>query len=179
MPSALVLITDGFEEMETLSPVDVLRRAGVDVTIASLKDGIHVTGRSGITIHADLPLSMLQDRYSFDMLVLPGGPQVKAMRADGRAMALARAYSLAGKWIAAICAAPRVLEDAALLTGKAFTCFPGEDIPGRSSMTPVVKDGRLITATAAGSSLPFALALVAALVSEAKAAEIAQSIVYP
>jgi protein deglycase len=178
MPSVLVLITEGFEEIETLVPVDILRRAGAEVTVASLKDGIHATGRCGVTIHADLPLGMVQDRYSYDMLLLPGGPQVKAMRADGRAMALSRAYALAGKWIAAICAAPRVLEDAGLLTGKAFTCYPGEEIAGRSSGQTVVQDGRLITATAAGSSLAFGLALVTALFSEEHAAQIAQSIVH-
>jgi protein deglycase len=176
MPTALVLITEGFEEIETLTPVDVLRRAGVDVTLAALKDGIHVTGRSGVTIHADSPLSLVPDRYGFDLLLLPGGPQVKAMRADGRAAALARAYSLAGKRVAAICAAPQLLVDAALLEGKSFTSYPSLALPGSQQQSAVVTDGLLTTSRGAGTSLAFALELVSLLCGPTSAADVAESI---
>ena len=176
MATALILITHGFEEMETLTPLDVLRRAGVEVTLAGVKDGIHVTGSSGVTLHADASLTTLSQRYDYDLLVLPGGPQVKALRADGRATALARAYALAGKPVAAICAAPLLLADAGLLTGKRFTCYPGEDIPGRLAEPAVITDGLITTSRGAGTSLAFALELVRILYGEVKAAEVAAAI---
>jgi protein deglycase len=176
MATALVLITDGFEEIETLTPVDVLRRAGVVVLLAGVKDGIHVTGRSGVTLHADSPLGGVSQRYEFDLLVLPGGPQVKALRADGRAAALARAYALAGKPVAAICAAPLLLEDADLLQGRRFTCYPGEKIPGRLAEPAVITDGLITTSRGAATSLAFALELVRILCGQAKAAEVAAAI---
>lgn len=162
--------------METLTPLDLLRRAGVEVTLAAVKDGIHVTGRSGVTLHADTRLSQLPQRYDYDMLVLPGGPQVKALRADGRAAALARAYVLAGKPVAAICAAPQLLADAALLSGRRFTCYPGESIPGRLAEPAVITDGLLTTSRGAGTSLPFALELVRILCGQARADEVSAAI---
>ena len=119
-PRVLCLLVDGFEEIETLAPVDLLRRAGADVVMASMGDGIHVTGRSGVTIHGDAKLDDLGDQ-SFDMLVIPGGPGVQALRDDGRAASIAKSFAKANKPVGAICAAPLVLHDAGLLAGKRFT----------------------------------------------------------
>ena len=81
MPTALCLLAEGFEEIETFTPVDLLRRAGIDVTIASLSEHRHATGRSGVTAHADASLSAVGDRL-FDLLFIPGGPGVKNLQAE-------------------------------------------------------------------------------------------------
>src|SRR5579884_2824657 len=101
MPTVLAILPEGFEEIEALTPIDFLRRAGVEVISASLADNFHVTGRSGITVHADTTLSAVGDR-AFDLLFLPGGPGVKHLRADARVPARARAQLESGRWLAAI-----------------------------------------------------------------------------
>jgi 4-methyl-5(b-hydroxyethyl)-thiazole monophosphate biosynthesis len=178
MPKVLVLLADGFEEMESLCPMNVLRRAGVEVTLAAMKDGIHLTGRSSITIHADCPFGAVEGRYSYDMLLLPGGPHISALRADGRAAALARAYFLAGKRLAAICAAPTLLVDAGVLAHfQHYTCHSSvlPELPAASAVQ-LVTDGMLTTASGAGASLLFGLELVRLLCGEATAQEVARAI---
>ncbi len=81
MPTVLVILPEGFEELEAVAPIDLLRRAGAEVTVAALSDGIHVTGRNGLTLHADTTLAAIGEK-SYDALVLPGGPGVKHLRAD-------------------------------------------------------------------------------------------------
>src|SRR4051812_42333741 len=120
MPTVLVILAEGFEEIEAITPIDVLRRAGATVTAAALVDGIHTTGRNGITMHADVPLSAVMER-DFDCIFLPGGPGVKNLRADPRVRQIVLRHHAAGRWIAAICAAPTVLHDAGLLSGKRYT----------------------------------------------------------
>src|SRR5947208_2456522 len=95
----------------TSAPARRSRSTGADVTLAALAEGIHVTGRSGITVHADAALSAVEAK-NFDCVFLPGGPGVKHLRADPRVAALLRRQSAAGGWISAICAAPAVLHDA-------------------------------------------------------------------
>src|SRR5690242_11152019 len=119
MPT-LVLLADGFEELEAVAPVDLLRRAGIEVTTASLPDNRHVTGRSNLTIHTDTALAQLNGQL-FDLLFLPGGAGVKNLRADPRVRDCILAHHAAGRWLAAICAAPTVLNDCGLLTGKRYT----------------------------------------------------------
>ena len=162
MPSVLCLITDGFEEVETITPVDFLRRAEVEVTVAAMGDSIHVTGRNNITIHADLPIAMVTDLEAFDLLLIPGGPMVAALRSDGRAAALAKKYHDSGKPVAAICAAPTVLKDAGLLQGTQFTCHNGvrSELADAITDQTVVEDNNIITSQGAGTSIDFALALV-------------------
>src|SRR3954468_12671933 len=120
MPTVLVPLADGFEEIEAFAPVDLLRRAGVEVTVATLNDNRHATGRSGITTHGDAPLGDLQGRV-FDLVFLPGGAGVKHLRADPRVLALVKTQHADGRWLAAICAAPTVLHDAGLLGGHRYT----------------------------------------------------------
>lgn len=169
MKRVLCLITDGFEEIETVAPVDLLRRAQIHVTVAALGDTIHVTGRCGITIHADTPLAAVEDPESFDLLLIPGGPHVKSLREDGRPTDLARRYAAAGKPVAAICAAPLVLKDAALLEGRRFTSHDGtaDELPDRDPSQPVIEDAGIITSQGAGTSVSFGLALVRLLAGEA------------
>jgi len=176
-PRVLCLLVDGFEELETLAPVDVLRRAGAEVVMASLGEGIHVTGRSGVTLHADSKLEDMGDQ-SFEMLFIPGGPGVKALREDGRPAALAKAFAKANKPVGAICAAPLVLHDAGLLAGKRFTAHSStyDELPGVLKERRWADDGWLITARGAGVAVEFGLLLVKRLFGEAKAEEIARAI---
>lgn len=177
MPSALVLLADGVEEIEFTAPVDLLRRAGIEVVTASINGGIHVSGRSGIVLHADTALEGLGGR-TFDCLILPGGPGVKALRADPRVAALARAQVVAQKWLAAICAAPLVFHDAGLLAGHRFTAHhsTGAELPDRLAAERVVRDGLILTSRGAGTAIDFGLALIGLLASPAKAAEVAAAI---
>ncbi|MEY3898355.1 MAG: Chaperone protein YajL [Verrucomicrobiota bacterium] len=171
----LCLLVDGFEEIETVTPVDLLRRAGVDVVMASLVEGI-VTGRCGIRLQPDVVLDSVVTA-DFDLLFIPGGPGVEELRRDGRAAALAREFSTAGKTVAAICAAPLVLKDAGLLDGRKFTAHfsAHDDLPDITSGR-VVMDGNLITSRGAGTALDFGLALVRHLAGDHAADEVARAI---
>ncbi|MBX7211787.1 MAG: DJ-1/PfpI family protein [Verrucomicrobiaceae bacterium] len=173
----LCIITDGFEEIETVAPVDLLRRAGAEVVVAAIGDGIHVTGRCHITMHADARLDDVKDQH-FDMLLIPGGPHVAALRADGRAAALAKSYAAAGRPVAAICAAPTVLKDAGLLEGRRHTSHVGvaEELPARIADEHVVEDRGVITSMGAGTSVEFGLRLILALFDQAKVAEVSRGI---
>lgn len=181
MPTVLAILADGFEEIEAVAPIDLLRRAAAEVTIASLADGIHVTGRSGITLHADTTLNALEATSpprEFDAILLPGGPGVKLLRADSRVRAVVLRHHAAGRWIAAICAAPTVLHDAGLLAGKRYTAHfsVADELPAILADERVVVDGRLLTSRGAGTALEFGLLLVGKLFSPEKAAEVARSI---
>lgn len=177
MPTVLTLLAEGFEEIEAFTPVDLLRRAGVEVTVASLAENRHATGRSGITAHADAALSAIEHEL-FDLVFVPGGPGVKHLRADPRVRALLFRHSEAGRWIAAICAAPTVLADAGLLAGKAYTAHfsVAAELPDIRLDERIVTDGRLTTSRGAGTALDFGLHLVALLTSPAKAGEISKAI---
>jgi 4-methyl-5(b-hydroxyethyl)-thiazole monophosphate biosynthesis len=177
MPTVLAILPEGFEETEAVTPIDLLRRAEVEVTVAALAEGIHVTGRTRLTLHADTLLSAVADR-TFDMIFLPGGPGVKHLRADSRVRSLVTAQASAGRWLAAICAAPAVLHDAGLLNGRRFTGHfsIASEVPHLLSEERVVVDGKLITSRGAGTALDFGLVLVEYLVSAAKRQEVAASI---
>jgi len=173
----LCLLAPGFEEMETVTPIDLLRRAGAEVVVAALEADLRVKGRSNIIVEADAMLVEVMGQ-EFDLLLIPGGPGVKALRADGRAARLASNYLRAGRPVAAICAAPTVLADAGLLTGRRFTAHfsvHGE-LPGVLANQRVVEDGGIITSRGAGTALDFGLTLVRRLFGEDKAREIAQAI---
>lgn len=178
MKRVLCLLIEGFEEIEAFAPVDILRRAGAEVVMASLGTGIHVTGRSGITVHADAILNEDLLAETFDLLLLPGGPGTGAMRADGRACLLAKSFAAEGRMIAAICAAPSILHDAGLLVGRRFTAHFSvhEELPAARAEEAVVVDGPIITSRGAGTAVSFALALVARLFDESKARDIEQAI---
>jgi 4-methyl-5(b-hydroxyethyl)-thiazole monophosphate biosynthesis len=178
-PRVLCLLFPGFEEIETLAPVDLLRRAGAQVVLASLTGERLVTGRCQVTVQADAALAEVADQ-PFDLLVLPGGPGVKAVRTQGRAAALARQFVQAGRPVAAICAAPTVLADAGLLAGRRYTAHFSvhDELPGALAGERVVEDGPVITSRGAGTALEFGLALVRRLLGEAKAREVAAAIMY-
>jgi 4-methyl-5(b-hydroxyethyl)-thiazole monophosphate biosynthesis len=173
----LCLLGTGFEEIEMVAPMDVLRRAGAEVVLASLEAVTSVAGRCQVVVQADARLEGLDTR-SFDVLLIPGGPGVKALRANGRPAQLAREFALAGKLVAAICAGPLVLADAGLLVGRKFTAHfsTRTELPEALAAEKVVRDGKIITSRGAGTALEFGLALVQELFGEAAAAEIAKAI---
>lgn len=177
MPSVLAILAEGFEEVEAITPIDVLRRGGVDVTVAALAEGIHVSGRSGVTLHTDTLLSSVESR-EFDCLFLPGGPGVKHLRSDPRVRPLVLRFNTTGKWLAAICAAPTVLHDAGLLQNRRHTAHfsVAAELPHLLSHDRVVVDGNIITSRGAGTALDFALEVLAQLTSREKAREVAASI---
>ncbi len=173
----LCLLADGFEELELVAPVDLLRRAGAEVVLAGLTDAPGVTGRNGIVLHPDVPLSRVVEE-NFDLLLLPGGPAVEALRRDGRAAELARRQVAAGRRVGAICAAPLVLHDAGLLEGKRFTAHFSvlHELPEAQTGERVSEDGLLITSRGAGTAIEFGLALVDLLFGETAEEEISRSI---
>ena len=177
MPTVLTLLADGFEEVEAITPIDLLRRAGIEVTVASLADHRHITGRSGISVHADAALAEIGERL-FDLLFLPGGPGVKNLRADPRVRTVVERHAAAGRLLAAICAAPTILNASGLLEGRRYTAHPSVagELPGIIADERVVTDGNILTSRGAGTALDFGLLLVEKLVSAEKAAEVARSI---
>lgn len=170
MKKVLVLLAEGFEEIEAVTIVDVLRRAGVGVTLAGLSDG-PVKGAHDIVLHADTTLEQAEpDR--FDALVLPGGgPGSRRLREDPRVLALIKRFVAEDKLTAAICAAPTALEAAGVLEGRHATSYPGAALPSaRYVEDRVVEDGVLITSRGPGTAIDFALALVSRL-ADADAAD--------
>jgi 4-methyl-5(b-hydroxyethyl)-thiazole monophosphate biosynthesis len=180
MPTVLTLLPEGFEELEAIAPIDMLRRAGIEVITAALSDDIHVTGRNGITLHADTTLAahLAKNPPPASLLFLPGGPGVKHLRADPRVSALIRAHAAANRWLAAICAAPVVLGDAGLLANRRHTCHTSvlAELPAALMHERVVVDANIITSRGAGTALDFGLTLVEKLISPEKAREIHASI---
>lgn len=173
----LCLLVPGFEEIETIAPIDLLRRAEAEVVIASVNGEKLVAGRCGVIVQADGTLTEVENQ-PFDLLFIPGGPGVKALREDGRAARLAKDYAEQGKVVTAICAAPLVLADAGLLAGKRFTAHFSvhANLPGVLGHERVVQDGKLITSRGAGTAVEFGLALVRELFGDAKAKEVAEAI---
>lgn len=173
----LCVVGHGFEEIETVTPVDILRRAGVEVVLASAASGHQVIGRSGIRLEADEVLHR-HSPFEFNMLLLPGGPGVTDLRQDGRVASLIREFHDHGRWIAAICAAPLLLKDAGILDDRKITCHQSArpELPDALLDQRVVEDGKLITSRGAGTSLDFALTLVRRLTSAERAQEIAEAI---
>lgn len=177
MATVLVILADGFEEIEALTPADLLRRAGIDVTIATLADHRHATGRSGITVHGDVALPAVQDKL-FDLVFLPGGAGVEHLRADARVREIVLRHHQEGRWIAAICAAPAVLHDCGLLADRNYTAhfsMAGE-LHNILSEKRVVTDGKITTSRGAGTALEFGLHLVGLLTSPATADEVGKAI---
>jgi len=180
MTRVLVPLAEGFEEVEALTVVDVLRRAEVDVVTAATGTDRHVTGKHAITVVADRMLADVADS-TFDMVVLPGGvPGVPNLAADPTVARVVRAAADREDWVCAICAAPSVLGDLGLLEGRAATIHPAwrdKLTCGDYSEDTVVRDGKFVTSRGPGTALPFALTLATLLAGEDKAREVAAGMV--
>lgn len=175
-----MLLGTGFEETEAVAPLDLLRRAGVEVKTVGVTGKI-VYGSHKIGIEADITIDQM-DLNDLEMIILPGGlGGVASARASKEALdALKWAWDN-GKYVAAICAGPTVLADLGITDGKHATCFPGcEEQMGSALMAEnaaAVTDGRLITGTSAGCAIPFGLELITALKGKEMAERIAKQIV--
>lgn len=168
-PSACVFLANGFEEIEAVTIVDVLRRAGVEVALAAAGpgEGLRRTGAHDIVVEADLPLSDVQvARYQ--AFVVPGGqPGSSHLRDDARVQEMLEEAAAAGHIVAAICAGPIALESAGILRGRQATSFPGVELrTAHQREDRVVIDDNVITSRGPGTALEFALALAGRLVSE-------------
>lgn len=179
MKKALVILTDGVEEIEAISVIDLLRRAEIDVTTSSIS-GEKVTGSHNITIQADTQIDDITD-LDFDIIILPGGPGTKNLRESENVIELVKKQNLKGKYVAAICAAPTVLKKAGILSGKSVTSYPSEEKQFADSKyfyKKVVIDGNIITSRAAGTALDFAIKIIEILDGKKKAIEVAEKILY-
>lgn len=175
-----MLLGTGFEETEAIAPLDLLRRAGIDVLTVGI-NGKTVYGGHGIGIEADITLEQM-DLTQLEMIVLPGGlGGVASIRASKEAMDAIAFAKENNKYTAAICAGPTVLADLGITDGKKATCYPGcETAMGSARIiadAPCVQDGKLITGTSAGCAVSFGLALIRALKGQAAADGIARQIV--
>ena len=160
-----LFLANGFEEVEALCPLDLLRRAGLAVTTVGVGGDV-IVGAHGIAVQADVPDTLFHDSKP-DMIILPGGmPGTKHLDESRTVDTALRAASANGAYLAAICAAPMVLGKRGYLKGKEATCFPGfeEYLEGATlSQARVVTDGRTVTAAGMGVAMEFGLALVALL----------------
>lgn len=162
MIHVLVPLAQGCEELEAVTIIDLLRRAGVTVTVAGLEEG-PVTASRGVVLMPETTLEAVLDQ-PFDLVVLPGGlGGAQRLEADQRIAALLRRMTEQGRYVAAICAAPKVLVSAGLMKDREMTAYPGildaqSDI--RLSSAAVVRDGTFITSRGPGTAMDFALTLI-------------------
>ena len=174
-----LLLGTGFEEVEAIAPLDLMRRAGIEVLSVGVT-GKTVVGSHGIGIEADITIDQM-DLTNLEMIILPGGlGGVASARASQSALdALSFAWEN-GKYVAAICAGPTVLADLHITDGKNAVCYPGcETGMGNANVgcAAAVRDGNLITGASAGTSIPFALELIRALKGDEIANKVKDQIV--
>lgn len=179
MVKALVLMAEGFEEIELSSIVDILRRGEVTVTIAGLQDKI-ITGSRGIKIQPDAPLDSIKELY--DIVILPGGsPGFINLGNDKRVIDLVKKYFTEGKLVAAICGAPAVLVKAGILAEKKATIYKGMENELKNAKyidQPVVEDGTIITSQGPGTAMEFALTVLKRLTNEKKEIKIKAQLLF-
>lgn len=176
MANVLVPLAQGCEELEAVTIIDLLRRAGINVITAGLDDQ-PVKASRGTMLVPDTTLDAVM-QHEFDMIVLPGGlPGADNLNKDPRIHTLLKQMATAEKFTAAICAAPKVLATAGLLNGKHATSYPGSiDAAETQNMTyeekAVVIDGKVITSRGPGTAMDFALTLIEKLAGKAKRDEV-------
>ena len=180
MKKVYVFLAEGFEEMEAVTPIDLLRRAGVDAKLVSVTGNRAVTGAHGVTYLADLLFEEIEE--DADMLVLPGGLPGAQNLQDNEALGkLLLKFHEEGKFVCAICAAPMVLGHLGILQGKKATIYPGmEDrlIGATPVADKVCRDGNVITGKGPGAAMTFAITLVEALAGKEVADKLRTSTVY-
>lgn len=183
MSKVCIFLADGFEEIEGLTVVDLVRRAGIEIDTVSITGSETIVGAHSIELKAD-KLADTVDYSVYDMLVLPGGmPGTNHLKASSLVRdALTKAYA-SGRYVAAICAAPTVLSDLGLLKGKKACCY--ESMEGQLeadgaivSRDEVVVTDKIITSRGLGTAIPFALSIIESLADKALADKISDSIMY-
>ena len=177
MAKVVMILADGFEELEAVTVIDVLRRAGIEIVSAGLHEG-PVSSARQIKIIPDTVIDTISSD-DFDMLVLPGGmPGSANLNADSRVKDLIRDFNAKGKMMGAICAAPYVLADAGILNGKRATSYPSfKDKLGSAiyEEKTVVEDDNILTSRGPGTALSFALAIAEKLTGKEKAQQIKEA----
>ncbi|OUP08631.1 DJ-1 family glyoxalase III [Collinsella sp. An2] len=179
MSAVAILVADGFETIECLTALDVLRRGGVRASLISIMATREAVSAQQVNIVCDYTLDEV-DMSEYDYIVLPGGmPGASNLRRDQRVCELVSEFA-ANKHVAAICAAPSILGELGLLIGRKATCFPGfeSSLPAGTFAGPktVVVDGNIITASAMGQALPFALAILKDIAGEKAVEKVRESI---
>ena len=181
MQTVYVFLANGFEDIEAISTIDVLRRGGLNVLTVSINDTLQVTSAHNVCINADV-LFDDADFSEAQLLVLPGGlPGADNLKAHDGLRQVLTAHAAAGRHIGAICAAPIVLGNACLLDGKKATCYPGfEDALGEACHVAegVVTDGNITTAMGPAFSLPFAYRLLEQLTDSDTAQQVQLGMLY-
>lgn len=181
MKKVYVFLADGFEEVEALTVVDLLRRAEMNVVTVSIKEEKQVMGSNQIPVLADDVFSKT-DCSDADLLVLPGGGEgTENLEKFQPLLELVKSFVSQDRKVAAICAAPRILAGLGLLDGKKATCYPSvmEMLTNAQKTTdPVAVDGCITTSRGVGTAIDFSLELITQLAGAEKAREIAESIVY-
>lgn len=186
MAKVLVPLAEGCEELEAITIIDLLRRAGISVDSASLDKGDKVSvvrASRGVNLVPDITLDQAMQR-EYDMIVLPGGlPGADNLDNDPRIHELLKRMSGSDKYTAAICAAPKILANAKLLENKSATSYPGFIDKMNLSSTilktdDVVTDGKVITSRGPGTAMPFALTLIEQLAGKAKRDEVANGLLW-
>ena len=175
----LIPLAEGFEEIEAVTVIDLLRRAGFEIVTAALKRN-PVTGAHNITVFADRLLDEILDE-KFNAVVLPGGmPGSTNLKNDQRIIAIIQKISKSGGLTAAICAAPIVLENAGIMKDKKYTCYPGyeKEISGHYINNETVSDGSVITGKGAGCAIGFSLKIIEYLKDAETARKINEQIFY-
>jgi len=181
MKKVLILIETGFEEVEALAPVDLLRRAGAEVVLATSVSNRQVKGRNEITIICDVTYESVEAQ-TFNMVIIPGGAGgVEVLGKNSFALNLIKEYFAQKKWVGAICAAPLVLKKAGVLHQQSITSYPSAK-PELEKLTNyleerVVTDGHLVTSRGPGTAVEFGLTLVEKLYGRERANEIQRQII--
>ena len=180
----MMVLADGFEEIEMSAPLDILRRLGMNVRTAALKQPM-VTGAHGLSVQADSLLSEVDFRQ-LGGVILPGGPASWVLKETEEVLTLVREMDAAGKLVAAICAAPMVLAEAGILRGRKVTCYPAPDVRqgvldagGELQEAPAVTDGMLITGRGPAAALEFGYAIASFLVGKQSTASLQEGMCYP
>lgn len=181
MKKACVFLADGFEEIEGLTVVDILRRAGVDTKTVSVTGKLTIDGSHGIKVQADHLFGEAGEEDA-DLLVLPGGmPGTLNLKAHEGLIALLKKFDSEQKAVAAICAAPSILGELGMLKGRKACSYPSftHTLDGAEVLeVPAVTDGHITTGRGMGAAIPFALQLTSVLCGREKAEEVKASIVY-
>ncbi len=181
MAMIYVFLAEGFEEVEALTPVDCLRRAGQTVQTVGVGSPV-IQGAHGIPVRADITADEIRLDDALEMIVLPGGMPGTINLGESADVQKAVAFCAEhDRWLTAICAAPTILGKNGLLRGKSATCYPGmeDQLLGCNALQqPVVQDGKIITGRGPGAAMDFALKLVSVLTNDSIAGRLAEGMVY-